>query len=133
MTDLMKLTELNPRWYVIEENGPIVGLTFECPHCHVMAKETGSTDIQRIGVPFYHRASAHMHTPAPPAGEGENPPAPQPVFVRANHAGADGDGHWVWNATGDTFEELTLTPSIDASKAGHWHGSVTDGEIVGGI
>ena len=30
---------------------------------------------------------------------------------------------------GETFETLTLTPSVDASAAGHWHGHVTDGEV----
>ena len=34
-----------------------------------------------------------------------------------------------WHRTGDTFETLTLTPSIDASKSGHWHGFITQGEI----
>lgn len=28
---------------------------------------------------------------------------------------------------------LTVTPSLDASAAGHWHGHITDGEIVGGV
>jgi hypothetical protein len=26
--------------------------------------------------------------------------------------------------------DLTVTPSIDASKAGHWHGHITKGEIT---
>jgi hypothetical protein len=39
-----------------------------------------------------------------------------------------------WHRKGETFETLTLTPSVDASKVppappGHWHGNVTDGEI----
>jgi hypothetical protein len=46
-----------------------------------------------------------------------------------------------WVRTGDTFETLTLTPSIDAScctgcvlgpdgkPTGHWHGYITDGSI----
>jgi len=35
-----------------------------------------------------------------------------------------------WLRTGDTFETLTLTPSIDASASGHWHGHIHNGEIV---
>ena len=27
--------------------------------------------------------------------------------------------------------DMTVTPSIDASKSGHWHGHITNGEIVG--
>lgn len=34
-----------------------------------------------------------------------------------------------WQRTGAMFETLTLTPSIDASNSGHWHGFITDGEI----
>lgn len=39
-----------------------------------------------------------------------------------------------WQRTGETFETLSLTPSIDASghvgpKEGHWHGFITNGEI----
>jgi hypothetical protein len=37
-----------------------------------------------------------------------------------------GDGGW--RASGDTFEAMTLTPSVDASKEGHWHGHITNGE-----
>lgn len=29
--------------------------------------------------------------------------------------------------------DCTVTPSIDASASGHWHGHITNGEIVGGI
>lgn len=46
--------------------------------------------------------------------------------------GLPNDTHWTrkgvkWHRTGDTFENLTLTPSVDASGFGHWHGSVTNG------
>lgn len=36
-----------------------------------------------------------------------------------------------WQRTGDTFETLTLTPSIDASKGPepHWHGNIKGGEV----
>jgi uncharacterized protein (DUF983 family) len=29
----LKLTELDPHWYVLENGGPVVGISFECPHC----------------------------------------------------------------------------------------------------
>ena len=35
-----------------------------------------------------------------------------------------------WHREGDTFETLTLSPSVDASAVGHWHGFITNGEIV---
>lgn len=39
------------------------------------------------------------------------------------------DATTLWNRVGETFETLTLSPSIDASKYGHWHGFITKGEI----
>jgi hypothetical protein len=30
----------------------------------------------------------------------------------------------LWRRTGTTFEKLTLSPSVDASNSGHWHGLV---------
>jgi hypothetical protein len=35
-----------------------------------------------------------------------------------------------WYRTGTTFEDLTLTPSLDWSSIGHWHGFIRDGEVV---
>jgi hypothetical protein len=35
-----------------------------------------------------------------------------------------------WHRTGDSFETLSLTPSIDCSHFGHWHGFLTAGAIV---
>jgi hypothetical protein len=34
-----------------------------------------------------------------------------------------------WKRSGDTFDTLTIEPSIDCSKFGHWHGHITAGEI----
>lgn len=38
-----------------------------------------------------------------------------------------------WTRTGDTFETLTLTPSIQRHQTGEhgcdWHGFITDGEV----
>lgn len=33
----------------------------------------------------------------------------------------------LWTRRGETFETLTLSPSVDASRAGHWHGFVSGG------
>ena len=37
---------------------------------------------------------------------------------------------WVFNGT--DFATLTVTPSLDASRSGNWHGHITGGQIVGG-
>ena len=33
-----------------------------------------------------------------------------------------------WKRTGDTFETLTLSPSVNQLK--HWHGLITNGEVT---
>lgn len=35
-----------------------------------------------------------------------------------------------WKIDGPDFETMSVTPSIDASAAGHWHGHITGGMIV---
>lgn len=39
------------------------------------------------------------------------------------------EGH-SWAFEGDDFGTLTVTPSIDASASGNWHGHITGGQIV---
>jgi hypothetical protein len=97
----MRLLDLDPRWYKLEEGGPRVGLTFECPHCR-------ST---RLGVLFHHLGREAL----------------EDGYIRAYHGGSD---EHIWSLSGsDELETLTLSPSIDASKSGHWHGFITDGVI----
>lgn len=35
-----------------------------------------------------------------------------------------------WHRAGTTFEDLTIRPSIDVSRIGHWHGFVTSGLVT---
>lgn len=100
----MKLTELEPRWFTD-------GLSFLCPHCRVV----------RLAVRASHSSPhlisnasdlAKMHLLKPEyvwkiSGD-------KPTFDGLNHGG---------------FENVTLIPSVDASKFGHWHGFITNGEI----
>ena len=96
----MKLTELNPHWYILEKDGPVIGLTLDCPHC----KAT------RLAVPFHHSDRAAM----------------EDAYILAH---APSTGH-IWTVTGDSFENLSLSPSVDASNCGHWHGFITNGEAT---
>jgi hypothetical protein len=96
----MKLVDLDPRWYACGDSPDIVGVTFECPCC------LGKPDATRIGVMFVEEIDKD---------------------------GLPNQIHWArnekkWHRSGDTFETLTLTPSIDASAVGHWHGHITNGD-----
>jgi len=84
---------------VLEQGGPRVGLTFECPHCL----------RTRLGVVFHHRGHEAI----------------EDDYIRAHTPDN------IWALDGDGFEDLSLSPSVDASKVGHWHGFITAGEIVG--
>lgn len=35
----------------------------------------------------------------------------------------------LWKRAGETFEDITLSPSIDASMWDHWHGHITSGTV----
>lgn len=95
----MKFTDLSPRWYALIAGGPRVGLTFDCPHCRT----------QRLGVLFHHQGREAL----------------EDAVILAE----GGKGH-IWTMVGpDDFANLTLTPSIDASSSGHWHGYVTSGNV----
>jgi hypothetical protein len=95
----MKLVDLNPRWYVLEDGGPRVGLTFLCPHCRTT----------RLGVSFHH------------AGR-------EAVEDEYIHAHSSATEH-IWQEDGESFDKVSLFPSVDASASGHWHGFVTNGEV----
>lgn len=38
----------------------------------------------------------------------------------------------LWHREGDSFETLTITPSIDCSSSGFWHGNIVNGEMLPG-
>jgi hypothetical protein len=64
---------------------------------------------ERLGVTFHHRGHEAI----------------EDAYIAAKHPTAH-----VWTLEGDSFENLTLSPSVDASSSGHWHGFVTNGEIT---
>lgn len=33
----------------------------------------------------------------------------------------------------ESFDTITVTPSLDASASGHWHGCITAGRVVGDV
>jgi hypothetical protein len=98
----MKLTELEPRW---------IGLNnWDGPEFHI-----GVTFLcphclkQRLAVLF-------------------NPPIdPENCTAKIGLVFAD---KIKWERLGGTFETLTLSPSVDASESGHWHGNIVKGEVI---
>lgn len=113
----MRLTDLAPRWFDVPGVGTDKdGVTFLCPHC----RKT------RLAVQF--------------ANPVEGPP--KPLMGMREFAQALAPGHsteerkdvvppgYLWQRTGDTFETMTLSPSVDCSASGHWHGFLRNGEIA---
>ena len=109
----MNLMDLDPRWacdadIVIGgikqhfENRHGMAVSFECPHCVQRERETGDKRVCRLAVWFKNPIDG-----LPPTD----------------------DASYLWERTGDAFETLTLSPSVDASKEGHWHGYIRNGEI----
>lgn len=110
MDKAVRLVDLNPRWFTFHgwaSDSPFrIGLTFECPHCR----------NERLGVLF--------DEPIDPDNVGATFAVPYDAAAFSN-----GFGMKVWNRNGETFDTLTLTPSIDGSHVGHWHGFITNGEV----
>jgi hypothetical protein len=101
----MKLIDLSPKWQSFEDHHR-VALSFICPCCIGTERET------HLMVAFHH----HGHE------------IEDDAFIRAH--GPGGQTNHIWTIEGDEdFNTLTLTPSIDASKSGHWHGFITNGEV----
>lgn len=107
----MKLTELEPHWIGLNgwaaEEPFYIGLSFLCPHCPADAPEHGERRRRRLAVSFW-----------PPIDPGNWLPrisAPPAI------------GHK--RVSGDTFDTLTLAPSVGFDSIGHWHGHIIDGLI----
>jgi hypothetical protein len=119
----MKLIDLDPKWVgaggegVYDKDGQPapqrhgVGVSFLCPCPQCTAKRTGDPDED-----FYLRVFVGFRNPI------DGGPAYDP------REGAQ------WNRTGDTFQALTLTPSILRHRVGNggcdWHGFVTNGDVT---
>ena len=101
----MRLTEANPHWVGLGDKGElIIGITFKSP-------KTG----HRIGVLFAN----------PIDHDGwiqkiGNPMDLEEFFPDSKR----------WKRKGETFDSLTLEPSIDISERNEWHGRILNGELI---
>lgn len=112
----MRLVDLMPRW--IHPNV----FVFLCPHCRdvfltcknaVMSSREQRETFWREVLCWDGRDSTEPHYSV--------------EFVACKPEMA-----WTFPSGAD-FESISVTPSLDAGKSGHWHGHITDGEIKGGI
>jgi hypothetical protein len=105
-----RLVDLDPRW-VAEYGAPDgtkQGVSFLCPCCR----------DRRLAV-FFDSPIC-----------GSNPITVKDIHRQSAETGHLADHHIgavLWTRTGDTFEDLTLQPSIDCSGFGHWHGFIVRG------
>ncbi len=114
----MRLLELDPQWLYID--GRRVGFVFWCP-IHPRSKNRKQSVFfekltrQQQWDLFETQADSHK--------------------FRQVIQGCDEDTAWISSVPLDQaqFETMTITPSLDGSKGGNWHGHITNGEIVGGI
>lgn len=107
----MRLNDLEPKWITLQGwSSPkpfYVGVSFFCPHCSPTASDHGPLRRRRLAVMF--------HPPIDPAG------------AQAEY-GFDLPDQGHRRVTGETFETLTLAPSVNFNSIGHWHGTIKAGE-----
>ena len=107
------LTDLAPRWW--GDGSRRLGVTFLCPHCLGV----------RLGIAFANPPDGGL-----PSAIVTNDGMPKSIRDHVHVARTfDVPPGFLWHRTGDDFATMSLTPSVDASKSGHWHGSVTNGAI----
>lgn len=99
----MRLAELNPRWI-----HPDV-FVFDCPCCRKVTLSCKKAPMpNKLQFDLFIQAFKDGIT--------------HPTTVPSKQ-------DFAWAISGSDFSELTVTPSIDAGAAGHWHGYITKGEI----
>jgi hypothetical protein len=105
----VKLLDLNPRWFA-EEGRSGQGITFDCPGACC------------AGLPSFMDWNP---------GDGRYKHQAGVVFTNPIDGGPIMHGHASgWQRIGDTFEILTLSPSVLISPPDHFHGRVENGEVT---
>lgn len=117
----MRLTDLNPRWFALDGRSG-QGVTFDCP-CNTCALRTPAKRV-RLAAAFSNPLDGRAPIPLEPKILWPTlwPRPDEPEGLVTVPPGVH------WKREGDAFDTLSLTPSVDASKSGHWHGYITNGE-----
>ena len=110
----MKLVDLAPHWIEPERwvSGPFyIGVSFLCPHCeHTKCPTCGTQRGKRLAFSFW-----------PPID-------PENWLARISGFPNDATAKYHHRVSGDTFDTLTIEPSIGLDP--HWHGRLTNGVLV---
>lgn len=121
----MKLTDLDPHWLTFE--GRRVGFIFRSP---VKREWWQTCFVERFNVFKNGRDSGWKH------------PDTQCAIIDSSCPQAFGqwqacNPNCQWTVAGGivnaSFETISVTPSLDGSAGGLWHGFITNGQIVGGV
>jgi len=104
----MRLVDLEPVW--IERRGRVVGIRFTCPINDGIGPHREGHQVAVLFVNPVDGGAAHSDDPN----------------CLGNNKGNR------WSRTGNTFETLTLSPSIDCTTTNPhcWHGEVKDGMVT---
>ena len=105
----MKLIDLNPEWII-----------------------TGGEGITQDGNPVTRREGMGVSFDCPCGKEHLSYEKRAYIFFDNPFDGGTNSygGKSLWKRTGDTFDNLTLTPSIQRMGDCKWHGFITKGEII---
>ena len=124
----MRLTDLEAMW--LERKGKKIAIMFLCPHCFPAKRQwltcffikAGDLPPDKDGM----RGERRIFEKALQAKDEPNPERAwwDVVGCQPNIA---------WTKDSDDLETISIVPSLDASPAGHWHGFIQKGMIVGGI
>src|SRR5205814_7757011 len=100
----MRLIDLQPRWIHFNI------FVFLCPHCHqilLSCKDIAMTFSEQCAI-LESALGTYWNQRVVPTKE-----------------------EIAWKIEDRNFGSMTVTPSLDAGGSGHWHGNITNGEIVG--
>jgi len=109
----VRLVDLDPRWLASNV------FIFRCPHC-----------VARGGDGEYDKYWLSCKSTAMSIHD-------QIVLFEQHKDLIDGKGAFIvvpckpehcWSVNGGDFASMSVTPSLDASASGHWHGVITNGE-----
>lgn len=118
---MTRLIDLEPRW--LEIDGKRVGIMLLCPHCRKTPLSCFWVSTETICGDDYHTAQYALFSRLLPTF------GPEYAGYKAEDVVPCRRG-FAWKRVGDDFAKMSITPSLDASTSGHWHGFITNGECT---